>query len=70
MIIVDMVVDIKQADPKATETQLYWDLLMIVHSDGRERDEGEWRKIFNAAGFNHYKISPVLGLRSIIELYP
>ncbi|KAJ8626108.1 hypothetical protein MRB53_019415 [Persea americana] len=37
---------------------------------GKERDEQEWRKIFMDAGFNQYKMAPVLGSRSVIELYP
>jgi hypothetical protein len=41
---------------------------MIVN--GIERDEQEWRKIIFEAGFSDYKITPVLGVRSIIELYP
>ncbi|XXG66769.1 hypothetical protein AAC387_Pa06g0280 [Persea americana] len=70
VIVVDMVVDTTQADPKSTEAQLYFDLLVMVHLGGKERDEHEWCKIFMDAGFNQYKIIPVLGLRSVIELYP
>ncbi|XXG66768.1 hypothetical protein AAC387_Pa06g0276 [Persea americana] len=70
VIIVDMVVDTAQADPKSTEAQLCFDLIMMVHAGGEERDEQEWGKIFIDAGFNQYKITPALGLRSVIELYP
>lgn len=70
VIIVDMVVDTAQADPKSTEAQLCFDLIMMVHVGGEERDEQEWGKIFIDAGFNQYKITPALGLRSVIELYP
>ena len=38
--------------------------------NGVERDEQEWKKIFFEAGFKDYKIMPILGVRSIIELYP
>jgi len=36
---------------------------------GVERDQQEWKKIFLSAGFKDYNIM-LLGLRSIIELYP
>jgi hypothetical protein len=42
----------------------------IMFISGMERDEQEWKKIFLEAGFNDYKITPVLGVRSIIEVYP
>ncbi|CAD6333217.1 unnamed protein product [Miscanthus lutarioriparius] len=35
-----------------------------------KRDELEWKKIIFEAGFSSYKIIPVLGVRSIIEVYP
>uniref|UniRef100_K3XSK3 O-methyltransferase C-terminal domain-containing protein n=1 Tax=Setaria italica TaxID=4555 RepID=K3XSK3_SETIT len=38
-------------------------------SKHREMQAQEWRKIFLEAGFSDYKIMPVLGIRSIIELY-
>ncbi|KAF8705793.1 hypothetical protein HU200_030998 [Digitaria exilis] len=41
---------------------------MVIN--GTERDENQWKKIFFQAGFSDYKITPVLGFRSIIELYP
>ncbi|XP_008778546.2 trans-resveratrol di-O-methyltransferase-like [Phoenix dactylifera] len=71
LIIVDMVV--KAGDDgsnKSTETQLFFDMLMMVVSGGMQRDEEGWRKIFLDAGFSGYKIKPVMGLRSIIEVYP
>jgi hypothetical protein len=33
-------------------------------------ERSEWKKIFLEAGFEDYRIIPVLGVRSIIELYP
>ena len=71
VIIVDIVVDTAHNNnPKATETKHYADLLMMVHAGGKERDESHWLKIFMDAGFNQYKITPTLGLRSVIELHP
>lgn len=57
------------SDLKHKETQVLLDLFMMF-VNGSERDEQEWRKIFFEAGFSDYKIIPVLGVRSIIEVYP
>uniref|UniRef100_A0A0E0DZR6 O-methyltransferase domain-containing protein n=1 Tax=Oryza meridionalis TaxID=40149 RepID=A0A0E0DZR6_9ORYZ len=37
---------------------------------GGEREEHEWKKIFLEAGFSDYKIKPILGFISVIEVYP
>ncbi|KAK3126626.1 hypothetical protein QOZ80_7AG0559530 [Eleusine coracana subsp. coracana] len=52
------------------EAQVTFDLNMMVTTPGQERDEHEWCKIFTAAGFRHHKTRPLLGVLSIIELYP
>ena len=72
MIIIDMLLKSQQNgddDAEAIETQLFFDMLMMVVVNGRERNEKDWEKLFFEAGFNGYKITPVLGLRSIIEVY-
>ncbi|CAN6234794.1 unnamed protein product [Urochloa humidicola] len=66
--IIDMVVGSGSTDAKQLETQVLYDLL-IMGINGVERDEQEWKKIFFEAGFKDYKIMPILGVRSIIELY-
>lgn len=77
VIIIDMVVgnksnkkNMKNNDMLMTKGKLFWDLLMMVNVGGKERDEKEWAELFQAAGFGAYNISPILGLRSLIELYP
>jgi hypothetical protein len=45
-------------------------MLMMILATGKERNEKEWAKLFTDAGFSNYKINPVLGLRSLIEVYP
>ncbi|CAO1944928.1 unnamed protein product [Urochloa humidicola] len=70
VIVVELVVGSSPADAKATETQLLWDVMMMGVVGSPERDEGEWRKIFEDAGFSGYKIVAVLGIRSVIEVYP
>ncbi|KAL5998810.1 hypothetical protein ACLOJK_009758 [Asimina triloba] len=72
VIIIDMVVNktTNIGDPKALETQLLFDVLVLVETPGKERDEKEWQKIFTDAGFTDYKITHDLGVRSVIEVYP
>ncbi|KAL7606450.1 trans-resveratrol di-O-methyltransferase [Lactuca sativa] len=70
VIIVDMVLKNEEAGEKSLETQLFFDMLMMVNATGRERSEKDWSKLFYDACFSHYKITPILGLRSIIEVYP
>ena len=69
-IIIDKVMDTSDGvHPKLTETQLHFDIHMMVHTTGKQRTEEEWKKLFAEAGFDDYKIIPALGLRSIIEIY-
>lgn len=70
VIIIDMVMDNTKSDKETVETQLFYDMLMMTLVSGRERNEAEWAKLFVAAGFGDYKITPALGLRSLIEVYP
>lgn len=69
VIILEMVVNANN-DHKMLETQLYIDMLMLVNTRERQREEHEWHKIFKDAGFAQYKISPLFGLSSLIEVYP
>ncbi|GJM89062.1 hypothetical protein PR202_ga05658 [Eleusine coracana subsp. coracana] len=69
VVIFDMVVGAGKSDPKHRETQVLFDLF-IMFIDGAERDEQGWKKIIYEAGFSDYKIIPVVGVRSIIEVYP
>nr|BBE32341.1 O-methyltransferase [Acorus calamus] len=54
---------------KGAEIQALWDVMMMMLG-GKERSEFEWHKLFIDAGFTDYKITPILGTRSIIEVYP
>ncbi|WCJ30887.1 O-methyltransferase family protein [Euphorbia peplus] len=70
VIIIDMVRENHKEDSQVTESENFLDMLMMVPLNGKERNEKEWAKLFYDAGFDNYKITPSLGLRSIIELYP
>uniref|UniRef100_M1AVK2 O-methyltransferase n=1 Tax=Solanum tuberosum TaxID=4113 RepID=M1AVK2_SOLTU len=69
VIIIEIVMD-QNKDDKLYETQLFYDMLMMVLLGGKERSEQEWAKLFFDAGFSDYNIIPILGLRSVIEVYP
>uniref|UniRef100_A0A5B7BY72 Putative trans-resveratrol di-O-methyltransferase n=1 Tax=Davidia involucrata TaxID=16924 RepID=A0A5B7BY72_DAVIN len=70
VIIIDMMMENEKADDESVEAQLFFDMEMMVLLTGQERNEKEWGELFSAAGFSHYKITPLLGLRSLIEVYP
>ncbi|XP_076932835.1 trans-resveratrol di-O-methyltransferase-like [Bidens hawaiensis] len=70
LIIIDMIVKVHEGENDLLETQLFFDMLMMTLVTGRERNEEEWAKLFLDAGFTGYKITPILGLRSLIEVYP
>ncbi|XP_030544033.1 trans-resveratrol di-O-methyltransferase-like [Rhodamnia argentea] len=70
VIMIDMVVGNQTEDHRSIETQLFFDLSMMLTFNGKERDEKEWEKLFVGAGFGAYKIVTHLGLRSLIEIYP
>ncbi|KAF6996833.1 hypothetical protein CFC21_013126 [Triticum aestivum] len=69
VIIVDMVVGSGLNEIVTRETHVLYDLF-IMCVEGIEREEFEWKRIFMEAGFGDYKIISVLGVRSVIELYP
>nr|XP_019705596.2 trans-resveratrol di-O-methyltransferase-like isoform X1 [Elaeis guineensis] len=69
VIIIDMVVDLDIGFFELVETQLLFDIHMMVQTAGKKRNECEWKKIFMDAGFTDYKIIMALGLRSAIEVY-
>ncbi|KAF5729130.1 putative o-methyltransferase [Tripterygium wilfordii] len=66
----NVVINEKKEEHELTETKLLFDMLMMVAVTGRERSEKEWEGLFLEAGFSHYKITPLFGLRSLIEVFP
>lgn len=66
----DMVMENDTGDYKSIETQLFSDMIMMMMFTGRERNEMEWANLFFSAGFKDYKVTPALGVRCIIEVYP
>uniref|UniRef100_A0A0A9ACM2 O-methyltransferase C-terminal domain-containing protein n=1 Tax=Arundo donax TaxID=35708 RepID=A0A0A9ACM2_ARUDO len=68
VIIIDAVLG--SQSKKTLEAQLLLDLCMMVVTTGKQREEENWHRIFLDAGFTRYKISPLIGSRSLIEVYP
>lgn len=65
-----MVMENREGDKEMNETQLFFRMLMMNLVLGIERNETEQAKLFVDAGFRDYKITPILGLRSLVEVYP
>ncbi|MBA0880143.1 hypothetical protein Goshw_022082, partial [Gossypium schwendimanii] len=53
----------------STKMLLFFDMLMMVLVTEKERQEEEWAKLFFTVGFSNYKITPILGLRSLIQVF-
>ncbi|CAL1388492.1 unnamed protein product [Linum trigynum] len=70
VMIIDIVINQKKDEHELTETKLLFDMLMMLVVNGMERSEKEWERLFLEAGFKHYKITPLFGLRSLIEVFP
>ncbi|XP_057442179.1 probable O-methyltransferase 3 [Lotus japonicus] len=70
VIIIDMVIEEENGNDETVETELFLDMVVMALYNAKERNKKEWVKLISSAGFSDYKISPVLGLRSVIEIYP
>ncbi|CAN0896587.1 Probable O-methyltransferase 3 [Linum grandiflorum] len=58
------------SDKASTGTLLCIDMVGLACVEGVVRTEKQWAKLFSDAGFSKYTISPVHGIRALIELYP
>ncbi|KAK7372194.1 hypothetical protein VNO80_05566 [Phaseolus coccineus] len=70
VIIIEAVMDDEKRDDELVETQLVFDITMMVFLNGKERNKKEWVNLISSVGFSECKITPILGLRSLIEIYP
>ncbi|CAJ1978866.1 unnamed protein product [Sphenostylis stenocarpa] len=70
VIIIEMVMENKKEDRELTETEIFFDMQMMILVNGKERNEKEWASLVFSAGFSNYKITATLGLLSVIEVYP
>ncbi|XP_062083692.1 trans-resveratrol di-O-methyltransferase-like [Humulus lupulus] len=70
VVIIDMVINSQRDEREVLEAKLLFDLYLMAVITGRERIQKDWEKLFLEAGFNSYKITPVFGLKSLIEVFP
>ncbi|RHN59559.1 Isoflavone 4'-O-methyltransferase [Medicago truncatula] len=70
IIIIDVSIDETSDDHELTELQLHFDMVMMTLHNGKEREKKEWKKLIYDAGFSSYKITPICGFKSLIEVYP
>ncbi|KAK7294411.1 hypothetical protein RJT34_17300 [Clitoria ternatea] len=70
VIIIEIVMENEKEEHLKKETQLFLDMQMMVYVTGKERNEKEWTNLILSGGFSNFKITPALGLYSLIELYP
>ncbi|XP_078161405.1 trans-resveratrol di-O-methyltransferase-like [Carex rostrata] len=69
VIIMEAVVGYTSANV-SEEPLLLFDMVMLTSTTGVERDEQDWKSLFNRAGFSSYNIVHTVGFMSIIEVYP
>jgi hypothetical protein len=71
VIIVDIILDFENNNPKATETALLLDIGMMCNHGSKERNKQEWHDLIISAGYSGYTIYPTrLGVDCVMELYP
>lgn len=46
------------------------DMGMLVYTGGKERTAEEWKLLLASAGFDIYKITPIMMGQSVIEAHP
>jgi hypothetical protein len=57
--------------PPLREARLTCDLVMLGNfGGGRERDEGQYKKLLEAAGFRLVRLTPTKGLFVVVEAQP
>ncbi|XP_028806079.1 isoflavone 7-O-methyltransferase-like [Neltuma alba] len=70
VIIIDTVLNEKQDEHSLMETKLLYNIILMAEFNAKERTEGEWKQLFQKAGFTDYHMFPILGFRSLIVLHP
>jgi trans-resveratrol di-O-methyltransferase len=71
VIIVDIIQDFENNNPKAIETGLLMDMFMMCCHGSKERNKQDWHDLILGAGYSGYKIHPTqLGVDCVMELYP
>ncbi|KAI4331090.1 hypothetical protein MLD38_029313 [Melastoma candidum] len=61
--------DETEHDQTSLGRTIFTDFLMMVSVTGKERNEKEWARLFADTGFVDYRITPLIGSRSLIQVY-
>lgn len=69
VIILDIILNSENDDIFA-ENHIVSDLSMMMFTTGRERTEGDWKKLLKKGGFSRYKVIKIPARSSIIEAHP
>ncbi|KAL4201237.1 hypothetical protein AMTRI_Chr02g215060 [Amborella trichopoda] len=69
VIIVDVVLK-EEEEHVFRHARMGLDMVMMVQTGGKERDEGEWAKLLHDAGFKKYEVVPIMAVYSIIVAFP
>lgn len=71
LIIVEMVMGQEMdGDDAWSKTKMSMDVAMMLLNGGKERTAEEWKVLLATAGFEIYKITPIMLGSSVIEAYP
>ncbi|KAK7390577.1 hypothetical protein VNO78_25886 [Psophocarpus tetragonolobus] len=70
VIIIDVVINEKLDEHEVTGLKRLLNVVMACSLNAKERSEQEWKKLIMQAGFESYKIFPLTGYLSLIEIYP
>ncbi|CAK8540734.1 unnamed protein product [Lathyrus sativus] len=69
VIAIEIVMNEKKDNSEITLLKMQIDTCLAC-INGKERNEEEWKKLFVEADFKDYKIFPLTGFLSLIEIYP
>ncbi|XP_027366099.1 isoflavone 7-O-methyltransferase-like [Abrus precatorius] len=69
VIIIDTIINEKLDEQNLSQTKLSMDIMMLT-INGKERTEKEWKQLFIQAGFTQYRVFPIFGYKSLIEVSP
>ncbi|MED6161614.1 Isoflavone 7-O-methyltransferase [Stylosanthes scabra] len=69
VIIIESVINEKRDKREITDMKLKYDIYMTVNN-GAQKTEEELKRMFIEAGFQGYKLFPIAGIVSLVEVYP
>lgn len=68
--IAEAVIERGDEDGGYKDARLALDMVMLSHTEGKERSVEEWEYVVKAAGFSSYTVKHIQSFVSVIEAYP